>query len=93
MLSKQILLVEDEKVFAEAVRKHLERAGYKVSLAGTLAAARDGLKAGPPDLILLDMRLPDGAGLELLAEIGAAQSGPPVLVMSAMANWKTPSRP
>ena len=83
VLSKQILLVEDEKVFAEAVRKHLERAGYKVSLAGTLAAARDGLKAGPPDLILLDMRLPDGAGLELLVEIGAAQSGPPVLVMSA----------
>lgn len=80
---RKILLVEDEKVFAGAVRKHLERAGYEVGLAGTLAAARAALKTGAPDLILLDMRLPDGSGLELLAEIGGAQASPPALVMSA----------
>ena len=80
---RKILLVEDEKVFAGAVRKHLERAGYEVGLAGTLAAARAALKAGAPDLILLDMRLPDGSGLELLAEIGGAEASAPALVMSA----------
>lgn len=83
VLKRKILLVEDEKVFAGAVRKHLERAGYEVGLAGTLAAARAALKAGAPDLILLDMRLPDGSGLELLAEISGAQAGAPALVMSA----------
>lgn len=80
---RKILLVEDEKVFAGAVRKHLERADYEVGLAGTLAAARAALEAGAPDLILLDMRLPDGSGLELLAEIGGPEAGPPALVMSA----------
>jgi two-component system, NtrC family, response regulator AtoC len=83
VLEKQILLVEDETVFAKAVKKHLERANYKVELAGDLETARELYKSNSPDLVLLDMRLPDGSGLDLLSEIKTSISNTSVLVMSA----------
>jgi two-component system, NtrC family, response regulator AtoC len=83
VLEKRILLVEDENVFAKAVKKHLQRAGYNVDLAGDLATAREEYKNNVPDLILLDMRLPDGSGLDFLSEIKSSISNTSVLVMSA----------
>ena len=63
VLVKQILIIEDESVFAAAVQKKLIRAGYACEVAGTLTEARTAIKKILPDLILLDMRLPDGSGL------------------------------
>ena len=83
VLEKKVLLVEDENVFAKAVQKHLQRAGYKVEIAGDLETARKEYKNNSPDLILLDMRLPDGSGLDLLSEIKASDTNTAVLVMSA----------
>ena len=83
ILEKHILLVEDETIFAKAVKKHLERAKYIVDLAGDLAEARKSYKNNPPDLVLLDMRLPDGSGLDFLSEIKASVNNTSVLVMSA----------
>ena len=83
VLEKRILLVEDETIFAKAVKKHLERAKYKIDLAGDLAEAREHYKNNPPDLVLLDMRLPDGSGLDLLSEIKSSVNNTSVLVMSA----------
>lgn len=83
VLEKRILLVEDETVFAKAVKKHLERSSYKVDLAGDLATAREHYKNNQPDLVLLDMRLPDGSGLDFLSEIKSSMTSASVLVMSA----------
>jgi DNA-binding NtrC family response regulator len=83
VLIKQILLVEDETIFANAIKKHLVRKGYKVDLASDLKSARLHFKENIPDLILLDMRLPDGSGLDLLTEIKAKNTTIEVLVMSA----------
>jgi DNA-binding NtrC family response regulator len=83
VLEKRILLVEDETVFAKAVKKHLERAGYKIDLAGDLEEARVHHKNNEPDLVLLDMRLPDGSGLDFLSEIKSSVNNTSVLVMSA----------
>ena len=69
VLEKHILILEDEEVFARAVQKTLTRAGYVCQVVRTLATARTAYKESLPDLILLDMRLPDGSGLELLEEI------------------------
>ncbi len=82
-LEKKIMLVEDEKVFAKAVEKHLQRAGYQVNPVGDISSAREQYKVNPPDLILLDMRLPDGSGLDLLSEIKNTMPNMAVLVMSA----------
>ncbi len=83
VLEKKVLLVEDESVFAKAVKKHLQRQDYLVEVAGDLATARKLYKDMSPDLVLLDMRLPDGSGLDLLGEIKTSNTDAPVLVMSA----------
>jgi len=77
----RVLLVEDEDIFARAVSKHLKKAGYECELAQTVADGRALMRQFAPDLLLLDMRLPDGSGLELLNEVAAG--GIPVIVMTA----------
>ncbi len=84
VLEKQILIVEDETVFARAVEKRLSRAGYKCQIAGDLKTAVEKLDTFSPDLILLDMRLPDGSGLDFLTGLRAKQiTSIAVIVMSA----------
>jgi two-component system, NtrC family, response regulator AtoC len=78
---KKILIVEDEVLFARAVQKHLQKAGYECEHAENLADARAIAKQFSPDFVLLDMRLPDGNGLDLLPEL--ASSGMAVIVMTA----------
>ena len=84
LLEKHILIIEDETVFAGAVRKRLRRGGFNAEIAGTLAEGATKISDKTPDLLLLDMRLPDGSGLDFL---GALQNDKadtfPVLVMSA----------
>lgn len=77
----RILVVEDEALFARAVVKRLKRAGYDCEHADTLADGRALARQFMPDLALLDMRLPDGNGLELLAEL--AGKGVSAIVMTA----------
>jgi DNA-binding NtrC family response regulator len=85
----EILIVEDEKLFASAVKRHVERAGYHGHVCASLAEARETLAAGElPAVILLDMRLPDGSGMDLLESLfdpdGPGEGDPPpVLVMTA----------
>lgn len=83
ILEKHILIIEDESVFAGAVRKRLRRSGYNAELAGTLAEGATRISEKTPDLLLLDMRLPDGSGLDLLASLQDNSGTFPVLVMSA----------
>lgn len=84
VVETKVLIVEDEAVFAKAVAKRLERGGYKISTAGDLKTAERRFKEFEPDLVLLDMRLPDGSGLDFLANLREKhQSGVAVLVMSA----------
>ncbi len=67
----QVLVVDDETLFAQAVAKRLTKAGFDCRQVGTLADARAEVESGQPDLILLDVKLPDGSGLDLLAELRA----------------------
>lgn len=79
-----ILIVEDEAVFAKAVAKRLDRNGYRARIAGNLQSAQQAFKEETPDMILLDMRLPDGSGLDYLSDLRQQyESNVPVLVMSA----------
>ncbi len=79
-----ILVVEDEALFARATKKRLERAGHQCSLAADLASARAVVKSARPDLVLLDLRLPDGNGLDFLAEFSPNESDRlPTIVLTA----------
>lgn len=65
---KKVLLVEDEVLFARAVVKRLQKAGFECEHAENLHDAKLLLKQFEPDMALLDMRLPDGNGLDMLTE-------------------------
>ncbi len=84
VLERKILIVEDESVLAKAVQKRLKRAGFVSEIAGDLQTAEVFFQSLSPELILLDMRLPDGSGLDFLGKIrNEEQSNVAVLVMSA----------
>ena len=79
-----VLVVDDEEIFARAVGRKLARNGMESVLATDLAQARALLARRSPDLVLLDMRLPDGSGLDFLRELRAGDGGDvPVLVLTA----------
>lgn len=77
----RLLIVEDEALFARAVVKRLRKAGYDCEHAENLADGRALARQFMPDMALLDMRLPDGNGLDLLAEF--VSKGIAVIVMTA----------
>ena len=80
----RILVIEDEALFAKAVSRRLVKAGYHCSAVTTLAAAEAELTHAEQDLLLLDMRLPDGSGLDFLQRLRARLNcRTPVLAMSA----------
>ena len=78
-----LLLVDDEESFRKLVSKELERAGYRVSGAGSLDEARRLLVKQAFHLVLLDVRLPDGSGLDLLGEIKESAPQTEVLMLTA----------
>ena len=63
-----VLLIDDESRFCQATSEVLRQSGHEVTTANCLAAARDLLRQERPGLILLDLMLPDGNGLELLEQ-------------------------
>ncbi len=79
----KILVVEDERKVAAFVAQALLEQAYATRVAGSCAAARDALADEPWDAVVLDLGLPDGDGLELLAEWRAAGFNEPVLILSA----------
>src|SRR5947209_15601814 len=79
-----VLMVEDEPGLREGLVGAVERLGYGATAAASLADARKELAARTPDCVLLDIRLRDGDGLELLREIRAGeQHDVPVIVATA----------
>jgi len=80
-----VLLIEDETLFAKSVLRRLQREGHTGEIKASLEAGRAALKTKLPDVILLDVRLPDGSGLDLLKEIraNAAWQAIPVVMMTA----------
>ncbi len=83
----RVLLVEDERAIAEPFSHALGRAGFEPVLAATLAAARAELSARPPDIVLLDLTLPDGDGRELAREVtGAFGAALPIIMLTARAS-------
>jgi two-component system KDP operon response regulator KdpE len=78
----QILVIEDEPPIRKFVRAALNGAGYSVSEAGTVKEALQQILQSMPDLLILDLGLPDRDGLELLRQV-REWSQVPVIVLSA----------
>lgn len=74
------LVVDDDSNFLLPLAELVEREGFTTSVASSLKDARALINSKPPDLILADLFLPDGKGLDLLAEIDATSATEVVLI-------------
>ena len=80
---KRILLVEDNEQIMQGNERMLKRRGYEVITALTLAQARIAICAQMPDLFVLDIMLPDGSGLDFMAEL-RKYSQTPILLLTGL---------
>jgi DNA-binding response OmpR family regulator len=79
---RTILLVEDEESITTPLAEALERDGFRAEVAHTVADGLDRGRALRPDLVLLDIGLPDGSGLDVCRELRASSSVP-IIILSA----------
>jgi len=84
-MSKKILLIEDEPDIRKTLEYNLSREGYGVISTSSLAEGRNSLESNSFSLILLDLMLPDGSGLDLCREIKSDKifSSIPIIILTA----------
>ena len=81
-MTLRVLLVEDDSALRQTLREALQTEGHQVLAAASLADGLAQAAHGQPDLVLLDLGLPDGDGATLLASL-RQRSATPVIVISA----------
>lgn len=79
----RILLVEDEPGLGEAVQEHVASVGHAVDWMKTVEEAEHAAQAVPYQLVLLDLALPDGSGLDLLRSLRGRGDKVPVIILTA----------
>ncbi|MGE2717441.1 response regulator transcription factor [Mycolicibacterium litorale] len=79
----RVLVVDDEPVLAELVSMALRYEGWEISTAGDGATAIALARENPPDVVVLDVMLPDMSGLEVLAKLREQIPGLPLLLLTA----------
>jgi two-component system KDP operon response regulator KdpE len=78
-----VLVVDDEPQILRGLKVILRSAGFEVSQAQTKREALDAVAVRPPDVMILDLVLPDGSGVEVCAEV-RRWSSLPIIVLSAV---------
>ena len=84
----KILIIEDDKYISHFITLSLEKQGYEMQTAATGAEGLFAFQSGRPDIVILDLGLPDMDGMSVLKKI-RAQSQLPVLIVSARGQEKT----
>lgn len=85
-MKRKILIVEDNVALSGIQKEWLERTGYEVRTAVDEPSARKLLRKEPFDLVLSDVRLPEGSGISLLEWMGKEHTGIPFVVMTGYAS-------
>jgi len=80
-----ILLVEDDRSIARALELALHKQGYSVNTVGAGAAALHAIETEPPDMVILDLGLPDMDGLAVLKQVRSRDVDVPILLLTARA--------
>ena len=84
-MSQKILIIEDEPDIRKALEYNISREGYEVISASSLSEGREKLESASFSLLLLDLMLPDGSGLDLCRELkqDKSLSSMPVIILTA----------
>jgi two-component system response regulator AtoC len=84
-MREQVLIVEDDDNLAFVLRETMERKGYATEVVHTLGGLLERLKNGSYDLVLLDLKLPDGDGLDIIPQCRELAPDTPIIAMTAYA--------
>ena len=84
-MSQKILIIEDEPDIRKTLEYNISREGYEVISASSLSEAKQNLDSSSFSLLLLDLMLPDGSGLDLFRELkqDKSKSSMPVIILTA----------
>lgn len=85
-MKPKVLLVDDEEKLRSLLKRIISLEGYQVSEAGTIAQAQQQLEACPADIVLCDVKLPDGNGVDFTAVIKSKYPATEVLLLTAYGN-------
>ena len=84
-----LLIVDDEASLRDFLTIVFEGEGWAVSSAGSLNEARSVMQKGEPDLVLCDLMMPDGSGIDLLRELKGSNASLPVIMITAYTSTKS----
>jgi two-component system, NtrC family, response regulator AtoC len=84
-----VLIVDDDVNARQFIGEFLKTKGHEIAEAGTLGEAREQVKKGEGDVILLDVQLPDGYGPNLIMETAQMQVRPPIIVITGFGDIET----
>lgn len=82
-MTRRVLLIEDEPHIAEAIRYILSRDGWAVASHADGIGALDVIRREAPDVVVLDVMLPNRSGFDVLRDLRARGPKPPVLMLTA----------
>lgn len=85
-MSNSILIIDDDFAARHNTSEYLKLCGYDVIEAGTIKEGREFLSKGDGDIVVLDVQLPDGNGLDLMNEISLQPSKIPVIMITGYGN-------
>ena len=80
----QVLVVDDDETVASVVVSYLERAGHETRRVGDGQAALDAVASNPPDLMVLDLMLPEVDGLEVCRRVRKTHADLPIIMLTAL---------
>ncbi len=82
-MKRKLLLVDDEPEQHQLLGDYLSRQGYSTQSVGSAPRALDIVREDPPDMVIMDVRMPGMSGIEALAQIRRTQPDLPVLLITA----------
>lgn len=82
--SSQVLVVDDDSEIRKLLARYLREQGFRVLIASTCAEVREKVVTNRIDLIVLDVMLPDGSGLDLCRDLRASRSAIPIILLTAL---------
>jgi two-component system phosphate regulon response regulator OmpR len=80
----RILVADDDPEIRKLLARYIESQGFRVALAANCAELRERLATSQIDLIVLDVMLPDGSGLEVCRDLRAERSRIPIILLTAL---------
>jgi two-component system response regulator RegA len=83
------LIVDDDRLFSQCLARAMERRGFAVKTAGTVAEALSHLRQSAPAFAIVDMRLQDGSGLDVVSELSRSRPDARAIVLTGYSNITT----